>query len=237
MTRAGGRKRARPGEGARLRTELLAAAERILDAEGEDAVTVRGVAAAVGVTTPSVYLHFASRLELLHAVCLGVWDELGRCMSDAASDVDDPFSALHRRCVTYIAFGLEHPLRYRLVMNGRATEASRQVAADCFRYLAEAVEPCVAAGALRGDVGELTRALCAGLHGAVALLAPQPPEMWPHDLDTYAANTASLVVFGAAALGRLPDPSATPGSDTLAGLFTTPSVAGAVCGPPGSPTV
>ncbi|GBP99626.1 TetR family transcriptional regulator [Streptomyces spongiicola] len=236
MTGAGGRKRARPGEGARLRTELLAAAERILDADGEDAVTVRGVAAAVGVTTPSVYLHFASRLELLHAVCLGVWDELGRCMSDAASDVDDPFSALHRRCATYIAFGLEHPLRYSLVMNGRATEASRQVAADCFRYLAEAVEPCVAAGALRGDVAELTRAICAGLHGSVALLAQQPPETWPRDLDAYATNTASLVAFGAAALGRLPDTSATPDSGTLAGLFTTPPATGTASGRPGSST-
>ncbi|MDI9889308.1 TetR/AcrR family transcriptional regulator [Streptomyces sp. HNM0645] len=236
MTRVGGRKRARPGEGARLRTELLAAAERILNTEGEDAVTVRGVAAAVGVTTPSVYLHFASRLELLHAVCLGAWDDLGRRMSDSASDVDDPFSALHRRCVTYIAFGLEHPLRYRLVMDSRATEASRQVAADCFRYLAEAVEPCVTAGALRGDVAELTRGICAGLHGAVALLAQQPPATWPHDLDAYAASTASSVAFGAAALGRLPDPSATPDCGTLADLFTTPSATGAASGPPISPT-
>ncbi|TLQ44328.1 hypothetical protein [Streptomyces marianii] len=73
-------------------------------------------------------------------------------------------------------------------------------------------------------------------HGAVALLAQQPPATWPHDLDAYAANTASSVVFGAAALGRLPYPSATPDCGTLADLFTAPSATGAASGPPRSPT-
>ncbi|MFJ3934513.1 hypothetical protein [Streptomyces sp. NPDC090029] len=65
----------------------------------------------------------------------------------------------------------------------------------------------------------------------MALLAQQPPAMWPRDLDAYAANTASLVAFGAAALGRLPNPSATPGSSTLAELFTAPSTTRTASGP------
>ncbi|WP_200262376.1 TetR/AcrR family transcriptional regulator [Streptomyces sp. HSG2] len=225
MTGPGGRKRARPGEGARLRAEILAAAESILDTRGEAAVTVRGVAAAVGVTTPSVYLHFAGRVDLLHAVCLGVWDGLGARMRAAAAEVDDPFAALHRCCATYVSFGLEHPLRYRLVMEGPATEASGRVAADCFRHLAQAVAPCVASGALRGDVHTLTRSVCAGLHGAVALLVRRPPSAWPRDLDAYVASIASSVAFGAAALGRLPDPSGTPDHRALDALFTTPAPA------------
>ncbi|WP_449338924.1 TetR/AcrR family transcriptional regulator [Streptomyces chartreusis] len=75
------RRRAKRGDGGRLREELLEAAAALLDDAGEDAVTIRAVAQAVGVSTPSVYLHFDNRLELLHTVCLGVWDELGRRMS------------------------------------------------------------------------------------------------------------------------------------------------------------
>ncbi|GGO99437.1 TetR/AcrR family transcriptional regulator [Wenjunlia tyrosinilytica] len=217
------RKRARPGEGPRLRAELLAAAEHVLDEQGEEALTVRGIATLVGVTTPSVYLHFESRLDLLHAVCLRVWDHLEERMREAVAGTDDPFTALYRRCAAYISFGLEHPLRYRLVMNGPASEATRQVAADSFRHLAEAVEPCVASGALRGDVVELTRNICAGLHGAVALLVQQPPATWPKDLAAYTSRAAATVSLGAAALGRLPDPVTTATTATLTELFGAPS--------------
>jgi AcrR family transcriptional regulator len=198
------RKRARAGEGALLRDELLTAAEAVLDAEGEHAVTVRGIAARVGVSTPAVYMHFPSRQDLLHAVCLRVWDGLGQQMRDAVAETGDPLTALYQRCVAYIHFGLEHPLRYSLVMNGAATEASRKIAEDCFGYLAAGVEPCVTAGALIGEVSELTQVICASLHGAVALLVQQPASTWPADLDGYADRVANAVCLGAAGLGRIP---------------------------------
>lgn len=213
-----GRKRARPGEGDRLRAELLESAEGVLDEQGEDAVTVRGVAALVGVSTPAVYLHFASRQELLHAVCLRVWERLGDDMRAAVAGVDDPFAALYRRCTAYIVFGLAHPLRYRLVMNSPPSAITRRIAADCFRHLAESVNPCVTAGSLLGDADELTRGICAGLHGAVALLVQQPADTWPKDLGAYAARAAAAICLGTAALGRLPD-SADPSTAVLADLF------------------
>jgi AcrR family transcriptional regulator len=213
-----GRKRARPGEGGRLRAELLEAAETVLDEQGEDAVTVRGIAALVGVSTPAVYLHFAGRQELLHAVCLRVWERLGDDMRAAGAGVEDPFTALYLRCAAYIAFGLAHPLRYRLVMNSPASAITRRIAADCFRHLADAVGPCVASGSLRGDADELTRGICAGLHGAVALLVQQPADTWPKDLTAYGRRAAAAVCLGSAALGRLPE-SAVPSTAVLADLF------------------
>ena len=60
------RTRARRGEGERLREEILDAAERLLIETGNrDAVSIRAVAEAVGVTPPSIYLHFADKTELL----------------------------------------------------------------------------------------------------------------------------------------------------------------------------
>ena len=64
------RARARRGEGPRLREEILAAATRLLAETGdEEAVSIRAVAEAVGVTPPSIYLHFADKTELIFAVC------------------------------------------------------------------------------------------------------------------------------------------------------------------------
>ena len=54
------------GTGEKLRAELLDAADALLVESGDPAkVTVRGVAATVGVAPNAVYLHFADREALL----------------------------------------------------------------------------------------------------------------------------------------------------------------------------
>ena len=54
------RRRARRGEGERLREEILVAARELLaETNDADAVSVRAVAERVGVSTPSIYLHYA----------------------------------------------------------------------------------------------------------------------------------------------------------------------------------
>jgi AcrR family transcriptional regulator len=63
------RRRARRGEGEKLREEILEAAERLLLQTGsEEMVQVRAVAEAVGVTPPSIYLHFADMVLGLQAL-------------------------------------------------------------------------------------------------------------------------------------------------------------------------
>ena len=64
------RSRSRRGQGEQLRDEILAAAERILiETNDQTALSIRAIAAAVGVTPPSIYLHFADRNDLVFAVC------------------------------------------------------------------------------------------------------------------------------------------------------------------------
>lgn len=208
------RRRAKRGDGGRLREELLEAAEALLDGGGEDAVTIRAVAQAVGVSVPAVYLHFANRLELLHTVCLGVWDDLGRRMSSTGTATADPFAELHRRSATYIRFGLDHPLRYSLVATGPATAATQQVADACFRFLRDTVQQCVDAGILLGDVTALTRAICACLHGAVSLLILQPPSNWPDDVAQFANDVATIACQGAAGLSRTATTPGRKGTDS-----------------------
>ena len=86
------RPRSRRGEGERLRDEILAAADELLvETASEDAVSIRAVADAVGVTPPSIYRHFPDKTSLLVAVCLRSFDSFAEVMREAR-DPDDPLA-------------------------------------------------------------------------------------------------------------------------------------------------
>src|SRR6516164_5456298 len=92
------RSRARRGEGERLREEILTAAERLLIATNdESALSIRAIANAVGVTPPSIYLHFADRNDLVFAVCERQAEEVDRVMEQAAREGSDPWDRIRRR--------------------------------------------------------------------------------------------------------------------------------------------
>ena len=64
------RRRAPRGSGDLLRDEILdAATQLLLDTGHAKAVSIRSVAERVGVTPPSIYLHFQDKDALLDAVC------------------------------------------------------------------------------------------------------------------------------------------------------------------------
>src|SRR5438132_12628348 len=90
------RHRAPRGQGELLREEILEATERLLVGSGGDeaAVSIRGVADAVGVTPPSIYLHFADKNELIFAVCEKHFAEFDRLRQEAASGSSDPLESL-----------------------------------------------------------------------------------------------------------------------------------------------
>ncbi|MEV7074378.1 TetR/AcrR family transcriptional regulator [Streptomyces sp. NPDC093990] len=192
----GSRVRAAKGQGGLLREQLLDIAGRLLEDGGVDALTIRAVATSARVTPPAVYLHFASKQELVHATCLRVWSSLFVELEAVSREVPDPVTALHETCVAYVAFGLRHPSQYRLVMDGEATEASRQNADACFRYFRDKVAACVDAGVPVESPTETARLLCSAVHGAVSLLIHQERDVWPADTARYAARAASSAVHG-----------------------------------------
>ncbi|POX45585.1 TetR/AcrR family transcriptional regulator [Streptomyces sp. Ru72] len=193
----GSRVRAAKGQGGLLRDQLLDIADRLLEDGGADALTIRAVATSAGVTPPAIYLHFASKKELVHATCLRVWSSLFTELEAVSRGVSDPVTALYETCVAYIAFGLRHPSHYRLVMDGEATEASRQNEDACFRYFRDKVAACLDAGLPVESKTETARLLCASVHGAVSLLIHQGRDAWPPDTAHYPMRAASAAVHGA----------------------------------------
>ena len=153
------RPRARKGEGDRLREEILAATERLLIRTGDqEAVSIRAIAKAVGVTPPSIYLHFADKAELIFAVCAQHFVALDEAIETAALAATDPIDELRLRGKAYVRFGVEHPEQYRILLMSKGDVVTRAdfdsdaiPGTSAFRRLMAAVQDCIDAGYFEPD--------------------------------------------------------------------------------------
>lgn len=114
------RARSPRGQGEQLREEILAAAERMLiETNDESALSIRAIAAAVGVTPPSIYLHFSDRNDLVFAVCERQAEQIDEVMDEAAGYGCDAWDRIRRRGLAYLQWGLANPEHYRILMMSR----------------------------------------------------------------------------------------------------------------------
>lgn len=153
------RARSRRGQGEQLREEILAAAERLLiETNDESALSVRAIAAAVGVTPPSIYLHFADRNDLVFEVCERQAEEVDRVMEEAAAQGGDPWDRIRRRGWAYLRWGLDNPEHYRILMMSRPSSTPE-------RFVDQRLADTTGLEAVAGDIGA---ASAAGLIAPVA---------------------------------------------------------------------
>jgi len=200
------RLRARRGEGGQLRDDLVAATERLLATTGdEDAVSIRAIADAVGVSPPAIYLHFPDKDALIFEVCAARFAELDRAVEEAVAGVDDPVESLIERGRAYVRFGVEHPEQYRVLFlrrgSGRKLDAEELRTTAAFGNLVAAVERGQGAGAIppAADAIEVAMELWAVAHGVASLLIGVHDFPWPDDfadrvLKTYVRGLTSAAV-------------------------------------------
>ena len=181
MTAPVRRPRARRGEGDRLRAEILDATSRLLMRTGDrEAVSIRAVADAVGVTPPSIYLHFADKAALINAVCLQHFHELERSIEAAVAGIDDPLEQLRVRGQAYVRFGIEHPEQYRILFMSRTDPAAEppddQLLGACgFSALQVNVTRAMEVGAIApGDPLLVATGLWTLVHGITSLAISIP---------------------------------------------------------------
>ncbi|MDQ1701263.1 MAG: hypothetical protein QOF57_515 [Frankiaceae bacterium] len=182
------RRRARRGEGDRLREDILQATIELLSASGDmNAVSIRAVAKRVGVTPPSIYLHFPDKRALLDAACEPIFAELERHFDEACAGVSDPVEQLRRIGIAYVRFALDNREPFRIVfmtqcdVEGSAgmTRADLETQ-TAFRRVIRAVVEAQAAGVLGPtDAGLAAMRLWIAAHGAATLLISKPYFPWP----------------------------------------------------------
>jgi AcrR family transcriptional regulator len=193
------RTRARRGEGEKLKESILQAAEELLIETGDaESVSIRAVAERVGVTPPSIYLHFTDKDELIFAVCEKQFAEFHRVMTDATDGASDPLDALRRMGRAYVSFGLNNPEQYRIIFMGRTPlsvdegHTDRLLNNSGFSHLVDVVQSCLDSGRfVPGNPMLIAIDLWVTVHGITSLLIAKPEFPWPdkeelieHILDT-----------------------------------------------------
>ncbi len=97
--------------------EAVAAARRILEEEGADALTMRRLAIEMGIRAPSLYKHFSGKADLELLLIEDAMFDVGEATHRALHD-PGPGSPLLNLLVTYRAYALSHPNLYRLATSG-----------------------------------------------------------------------------------------------------------------------
>src|SRR5215212_9217695 len=147
MSEAAVRPRSARGKGAELRGEVLRAAMDLLTETGEeDAVSLRAVAQRVGVSVPSIYLHFADKQALLDAVCQEVFAALHVAMKEADADAPNPWEALRAQGIAYVRFAVANPEHYRIVMMAGPSDhdPKDEIASGAFGHLLDSIVGSIA---------------------------------------------------------------------------------------------
>lgn len=132
------------------------AALAILVAEGAEAVTMRRVAAAAGVTAMAAYKHFANREALLRAVADTGFQEVARTWDrrPCAGGFEERLSCL---ADDLLDFALGKPHLYAFLITDRRPEVRRfpedfrTGASPAFTPVVAIIEQGIAEGALRAD--------------------------------------------------------------------------------------
>ena len=145
---------------------IVAAARRILETDGLAAVTMRGVAEAVGVQGPSLYKRVPDRAALIKAVAEGVVADLAGTLA-RATETGDPHTDLRAVADAYRDFVHRNANGYRLLFADLPAGAGPDPA-----ELAALADPIVRAiGALVGESTALegARTFVAWAHGFVTM--------------------------------------------------------------------
>jgi AcrR family transcriptional regulator len=154
---------------------ILGAARALFEREGAQAVSMRRIADAVGLTPMAIYRHFPSREALLKRISDDSFDEIARhwLARNRGGDALARVIALQR---IYLDYALAHPHLFDHAFSARRADARKYP--DDFRaglsptlgVAAEAVAEAMHAGLLRGDdEWDVAMTLWAHTHGLVAL--------------------------------------------------------------------
>lgn len=160
-------------DGAPTRSAVIAAASSLLEAGGPEAVTLRSVGAAAGVSRSAPYRHFEDKADLLSALALQTLTDLGQVISSATVE-SEAGSTLQRACSAYLGYAVKHPHHYLLIFGDTPmSEPTREVvgAADAgMQALTDLVERAQHDGDLGdGPPRELATVVWALVHGLAQL--------------------------------------------------------------------
>jgi len=167
------------------REQILERALALIGEQGVHAVSTRKIAAAVGISQPSLYAFFPTRQALVAEVSRRAFSALSARMSD---ELSKPTKAglLRRLARAYIDFGLTHPDVYRVAFMiegvrraaGSEHDAALGAGLTAFRILRSATAQSQGPDATDEEIEIMAQSTWASLHGLVSLIIARPSVHW-----------------------------------------------------------
>ena len=194
------RRRAPRGAGEQLRDEILdATTELLLETGHAKAVSIRSVAQRVGVTPPSIYLHFSDKGALMDAVCARYFEKLDEEMQRAAAGQTTTLDVLRALGHAYVRFALQTPELYRIatMSEGRPdSDIDVTLNSAAFTHMRAGVQAMMDEGIYApDDTTRVALELWAAAHGVAALLIAKPYLPWG-DIDDFTDRVLRAVCCG-----------------------------------------
>ncbi len=152
-------------------------------------------------TPPSIYLHFADKDALLHAVCEEHFKGFAGAMTAAVAGSADPVERLKRRGRAYVEWALANPELYRILFMRSAAQEPEDF--DLAGLLTDSgfgdLLADVAAAADQGRVAfaplQAARLLWTAVHGVASLMIAKPHFPW-EDRDVLIDDLTTVIERG-----------------------------------------
>jgi AcrR family transcriptional regulator len=199
------RARAPRGSGDRLRDEILdAATELLLETGHARSVSIRSVAQRVGVTPPSIYLHFTDKDALMDAVCARYFEKLNLEMQRVAAERTSAVEVVRAQGLAYVRFAIQNPELYRIATMGEwrsGRDIDTTLDSSAFKHMRATVQKLMDEGTyLPDDPTTVALELWSAAHGAASMLIAKPHLPFG-DAEAFADRVLSAVFCGQLVLG------------------------------------
>jgi len=177
-----------------FRERLCEAAERLFAERGPDAVTMRQLAAELGVSPMTPYRYFEDKDDILAAVRANGFNRFAEALENAREGTKGDARARSKAVgEAYVAFAVGNPHSYKLMFDFNQPHVEKYpelVAAGqrAQKTMTGHVNDAIAEGVMAGDPDELGLMFWAAIHGAVILelagmLPPGGAQRLFHRLD------------------------------------------------------
>ena len=182
-----GRKTLSPERVEIVRGQILDASKSLFSQDGYEAVSMRNIASAVGVSPMALYRYFPSK----RAILVHIWDELftrAYALSrEAAEKHSEPQAAVLAYCKAFVAYWCAHRDYYKMVYlnidpgsEDQQFFANTQLMVEQYRYFTELL---LSAGVKGRDVIGVSQQLLCALHGVCHSVITIPEVRWQSEMQ------------------------------------------------------
>ena len=183
------------------REKVIAAALAFVERNGHESLSLRRLAAELGVTAPALYAHVENKADLLRGVATEGFKQLGQLF--AAAQAERAIDRLELNSLSYVEFATEHPELFRVMFMFRPADVEGpagpelDAATTVFESGFDNIRQAIADGDLPDESPvDITLIMWTATHGAASVLNLLGPGFDPDRGEDLARSVISATLVG-----------------------------------------